>query len=84
MLPARIMNATRYLGAPAGWDPERDPPCSHLAIRDEVHDGMPMMVSAWEPTPDEIARLQAGAKVVLHIVGVGHPPVAVEVGDAPE
>ncbi|WP_206185849.1 hypothetical protein [Sphingosinicella sp. BN140058] len=42
---------------------------------------MPCMVSAWEPTPAEVAAIAAGAKVLLRIVGQGHPPVAVYVGD---
>lgn len=34
MIPKRIAGATRWLGAPKGWEPERDGDCSHLAILD--------------------------------------------------
>lgn len=34
------------------------------------------MVSCWEPTPAEIAAIAAGGKVILCIVGVGHPVVS--------
>lgn len=71
------------LGAPDGWNPDAHGPCLGLPIRDEHLGDMPMMISAWEPTPDELAAIAAGAKVMLRIVGGGHPPVMVYVGDAP-
>lgn len=41
------------------------------------------MVSAWQPTPDELARLNAGASVHLRVIGTQHPPVMLEVGQPP-
>lgn len=38
---------------------------------------MPCMTSAWEPTPAELAALNAGGKVYLRVVGTEHPPVMV-------
>lgn len=85
MIPARIQGATRYLGAPAGWEPATDGHCAHLAIRDVEINGMaPAMYSAWEPTPDELAALNAGAKILLIVVGRAHPPVCLEVGERPD
>lgn len=83
MLTARIRAFTRWLGAPAGWEPSRYGACAHLAIRDEVMACGPVMISAWEPTPDELERLKAGALVELWVVGALHPPVALTVGEAP-
>ena len=79
MLPLRISGATHFLGAPKGWEPEKDGRCSHLAVRrvDEVWQ------SAWEPTPAELAVLNAGGSVILSIVG-GQPPVALAVEAAPD
>ena len=78
MIPARVDGATRWLGAPADWKPEENGECSHLAIRDDRLDGgMPVMVSSWEPTPDELQRLNEGKPVYLQICGTVHPPVAV-------
>jgi hypothetical protein len=71
MIPKRIHGATRYLGAPKGWNPETDGDCSHLAILDTEG----VMISSWEPTPAELKALNAGACVYLQIVGTGHPPV---------
>lgn len=81
----RIEGATRNLGAPAGWDREKHGVCGGLPIRDEPHrPGVPAMVSAWFPTPDEMARLQSGAPLYLTVLGEVHPPVAMAVGNPPK
>lgn len=41
------------------------------------------MVTAWHPTPDELAALNAGAAVHVRLIGVAHPPIMVEVGEPP-
>lgn len=81
MIIARIANATRVLGKAQGY--------LGLPIRDELRsttvDGpqTPVMVTAWEPTPDELDRLNKGAFIQLCVVGTGHPPVMLEVGEVP-
>ncbi len=84
MIMGRIRGATRVLGKPAKWDetnPDQD--CSALAIVDiSPEQGGPQMVSAWFPTPDEMALLQAGQPVYLSIFGTVHPPVALWVPKA--
>jgi hypothetical protein len=83
MIPKRIAGATRYLGAPKGWEPDMDGPCCHLAVQDaELDGGTPVMVSAWEPTPRELAALNAGNPVYLQVVGSAHPPVMLWVQNA--
>lgn len=78
MLISRIPNATRVIGKSQGY--------LGLPLRDEVRnttvDGpsTKCMVTAWEPTPDELERLNKGASVHLVIIGTSHPPVMVEVG----
>ena len=77
MLIARIPNATRVLGKSQGY--------LGLPLRDEVRnttvdgDRTPVMVTAWEPTPDELERINAGEKIHLVILGTQHPPVMLEV-----
>jgi hypothetical protein len=83
MIPGRVANASRYLGAPLGWNPETDGPCGHLAIVDMDTTAGPAMMSVWEPTPEEIARIVAGANVRLIVVGRIHPPVELSVGPPP-
>lgn len=81
MIIGRIPGATRVLGKSQGY--------LGLPIRDEViEEGVngadtPCMVTAWEPTPDEIERLINGAAVHVRILGTSHPPIMVDVGDAP-
>lgn len=77
MLVARILNATRFLGKTQGY--------LGLPVRDElrncaVNGPINVMVTAWEPTPDELERLNKGAVVHLVVVGNAHPPVMLEVG----
>lgn len=79
MLIARIPGATRVIGKSQGY--------LGLPLRDEVRntaiDGpdTPCMVTAWEPTPEELVRLNQGANVYLTVLGTMHPPVLVEVGE---
>ena len=74
MIPRRIANANLYMGAPEGWKPEDDGDCIHLAVRSDGR----IFQSAWEPTPSEIAAINAGASIVLSVVG-GQPPVMLQV-----
>jgi hypothetical protein len=83
MIPKRIPKATRYLGAPVGWKPEERGPCAHLAIRDMDTTAGPAMMSLWEPTPDELERLNLGAPVSLLVIGQVHAPVMIAVGTVP-
>lgn len=84
MMGLRIPQHTRWLGAPLGWEPEKDGDCAHLAIRDMTINGnVPSMHSLWEPTPDELERLNAGGKVRLIVVGISHPAVSLSV-DLPQ
>jgi len=79
MIIARIPNATRTIGKSQGY--------LGLPLRDEMRnctvngEQTPVMLTAWEPTPDELERLNKGACVHLVILGNSHPPVMLEVGD---
>ncbi len=77
----RIQGCTRVLGKSQGY--------LGLPLRDVVIDeavngpGTPAMETAWLPTPSELAALNAGAPVILRILGTVQPPVMVEVGEVP-
>lgn len=81
MLIGMIEGVTRIIGKSQGY--------LGLPLRDEVihctvgGEGTPCMVTAWQPTPDELARLNAGASVHLRVIGSQHPPVMLDVGDPP-
>jgi len=71
MIPLRPLHATRVLA-------ESQDEYHRLAIRDELMDGHPVMVSLWEPSPAELKTLVEGGSVRLTILGTAHPPVMVE------
>lgn len=84
MIPGHIEGAQVNLGAPAGWDPERDGVCGGLPVRIEHVEGHTVLRSAWFPTPAEIAAIVCGAPVLLGIVdSAGHPVVQLGVGEVP-
>lgn len=79
MIIKRIENATRVLGAPTDWKDD-GAKCVGLPVLDvETSDG-PFMVSAWEPTTDELKALLLGETVKLWVRGTSHPVVAITVG----
>lgn len=76
-----IQGATRVIGKQQGY--------LGLPVRDELinckvnGESTPVMTTAWLPTPDEIERINAGAAIYLQILGTAHPPVIMQVGEAP-
>jgi hypothetical protein len=78
----RIKGTTRVLGKSQGY--------MGLPLRDDTINctvngpNTPCMTTAWHPTPKEIEALNAGAPVHVRIVGTGHPPIMVEVGEVPD
>lgn len=74
MINRRPTNTTRVLGKSQGY--------IGLPIRDTVYeDGTRTMISAWEPTPAELAAIQAGASIYVEIYGAAHPPIKVYVDE---
>lgn len=78
MLINRIIGWTRDLCKPADWD-ESKGSCGSLPIRDCVIGDLQFMVSSWEPTPEELKRLNEGKPVLLGINGTIHPVVFLSV-----
>lgn len=76
-----IEGMTRVLGKSQGY--------LGLPLRDIVIDSTvtgpdtPAMETAWFPTPDEIAAINAGASIILRVLGRAHPPVMLMVGSEP-
>jgi hypothetical protein len=84
MKPTEIEGWNRALGAPEGWDEERDGKCNTLYVRGTEHrEGsyrlVSTMTSAWVPTSEELAALNAGKPVLLTVYGSSHPPVMLRV-----
>jgi hypothetical protein len=79
-----IAGFTRALCKPKDWDEEKFGKCMGLPILDHVDEhGQKSMMSAWEPTPEEIKALAAGAPIYLRVLGTIHPPVGLWVGKPP-
>lgn len=85
----RIPGFTRLLGKSQGYLglPIKDEPIDDPTIELTVNS----MTSAWEPTPEELERLNKGASVHVRLIGTAlckygtkHPPIMVEVGPIPE
>lgn len=77
-----ISGHTRILGKSQGY---LGLPLRDVRINCTVGgEGTPAMETAWFPTPKEIEAINAGAPVILRIIGTAHPPVMVDVGDPPE
>lgn len=76
-----VEGCTRVIGKSQGY--------MGLPLRDElIHcsvngQNTPAMITAWFPTPEEIAAIAAGAPVHLRILGAQHPPVMIETGPIP-
>lgn len=76
-----VEGCTRVIGKSQGYQ--------GLPLRDElIHCSVngtntPAMITAWFPTPEELAALNAGAPVHLRILGMQHPPVMIETGPVP-
>jgi hypothetical protein len=82
MIIQLIQNFTRILGKSQGY--LGLPIFDHIEI--DKTNGKPTnaMTSAWALGPDELERLNAGALVYLTVLGSGHPPVRIEVGEPPQ
>ena len=81
MMIARPEGVTRVCGKGQGF--------LGLPLRDDtincsVQGLVNRMVTAWEPKPDELAALNAGATVHVGICGDRPPPMNVWVGPVPE
>ena len=77
MIIARIEGANRVCGKSQGY--------MGLPVRDETvtePDGTQynIMHNAWEPTPEEIERIVAGAKIIVSVIGVSPQPIMLGVG----
>lgn len=77
MIIANILGHTRVLHAPQNWDGSVE--CLDLPILDVPTSAGNVMVSAWLPSAEELARLNEGKGILLYVFGEGHPPVMIEV-----
>lgn len=78
----RIQNATRVVGKSQGYI---DLPLRDVQLKCAVNgEGTPAMETAWFPTPEELIAINAGAPIILRVLGTQHPPVFIYAGDQPD
>lgn len=78
MIIARIEGTTRVCGKSQGYLglPVRDETIVDPATGQECN----MMHTAWEPTPEEIEAIVAGAKIIVSVIGNNPQPIMLTVG----
>ena len=81
MLVANIEGSSRTLGEAQGYTPL---PVRYGVLRYEDGTEVPVMTTAWTPTPQELDALNSGASIHVHILGTQHPPLRLEVGPTPD
>lgn len=74
MQPIKPANSNFTYTAPKGMDECQD---LHVFVSDDGE--CRIITSAWMPSPEELALLNAGQPVQLHIYGNGHPVVSLTV-----
>ena len=80
MLVGSPEGTTRILGKAQGY--------MGLPVRDETiliegKGECPAVLTAWHPTPAELALLNAGAAIHVRLITASVPPMLVSVGPAP-
>jgi hypothetical protein len=80
MISVRIEGANVDFGKPPDWDDESGH-CATLAVKHAIVGGHHVLISAWEPTPEELVKLNAGETIKLMIYSKSHPVVSIIVGE---
>jgi hypothetical protein len=80
MLPSRVKKATNTYGAPRGVGSREVGELPFWRETEEIQERVVTKVcSAWKPTPEELACLNAGAYIVVGILGEPIPPFSLNV-----
>lgn len=77
MKPAMFREMTHVLGAPPDWKPEEQGECLGLPVAIDQAEGS--FTSCWTLEPEDVARICAGGKIYLTVLGAAHPPVRMKV-----
>ena len=81
MKQVEVRGENADFGPPRGWDQDKDGTCGRLSVRREPYrNGNVELISAWKPTPDELALLNTGGVVELGCINI-QPPVRLHVVD---
>lgn len=82
MYPTKIVGSNMTFRPPQSWDAKANGECVDLPVVIDPPPGTKLaagqmvdITSAWVPTPEELAQLNAGHAVQLTVYGTVHPPV---------
>lgn len=79
MKALKLPITNKVLGAPKDWDEAKHGPCDGLPVHISEQNGMPVIFSYWQPSPEEIALIINGMPIRLAVFGHAHPPVGMDV-----
>lgn len=81
MINHRISGQADVFGAPEGWDVSLDGPLGTISVRSEVDivTGMPIKLSLWKPTADELEILNGGGMLKLGVCCNRHPVISLDI-----
>lgn len=79
MLIKMIRNAVKNWGAPSNWHPEMGVCGALPTAYEKGPGGAEFWVSAWEPTPEDLALLNAGGSIHLGVSANVYPVVFMRV-----
>ena len=76
MIPTSFDESNHVLDKPPGMTYEQ---CQALSVwQGESSDGVPLVVSAWKPTREELESIKRTGRVWLIVLGQTMPPVSLE------
>jgi hypothetical protein len=75
----KIKGATRNFTKPRTWDESQDGSCGDLWVREDTYGRYAQKNFAYRPSQEELAKLNAGGVIEVHIVSDMMPPVGVSV-----
>jgi hypothetical protein len=85
MIPGNVQGATHLFAKPTNWN-EADGTCGDLYVRAETfgESNVVRLVSAWKPSPAELAHLNRGGVIEVGICAKTQPAMCVSVADEHE
>lgn len=76
MTPTSFTESNHVLDKPPGWDYDQ---CEALSVCvTKQPDGMPVVISCWKVTAEELAEINRTGRVWLVVPGRSMPPVSVQ------
>jgi len=76
MIPSSFDESTHCLSRPSDMTEEQCVPLS--VLNGLTPDGLPVIVSCWKLTQEEVAEFQRTGRIWLTVYGAGMPPVCLD------